>query len=69
MDQILREVFLKQPQEYYKGQLWKLKKTVYDLNDTARAWYLRVKVELINLGLNVYTLDPALFYFHEEKKT
>lgn len=60
-NEIEREVFLKPPKEFYTGKLWKLKKTVYGLNDAARAWYLRVKSELIKLGAVVSSLDPALF--------
>ena len=60
---INRDVFLMPPAEYYTGRLWKLKKTVYGLCDAARAWYLRVKEELLNLGAKVCSLDSALFTF------
>ena len=63
-----RDIYLKPPKEFYKGFLWKLNKTVYGLNDAARAWYLRVKSELINLGLNVCSLDQAIFYWHHNEK-
>ena len=39
------------PPEYFRGFLWKLKKTVYGLGDAACAWYLRVKTELLTLGV------------------
>ena len=60
---ILRDVFLMPPPEYYCGKLWKLKKTVYGLCDAARAWYLRVKEELLKLGARMCKLDSALFSF------
>ena len=58
---IEREVFLRPPREFYCGELWKLKKTVYGLCDAARAWYLRVKDELIKLGVKMSPYDSALF--------
>ena len=62
--EIEREIYLRPPKEFYNGYLWKLKKTVYGLNDAARAWYLRVKTELISLGLSISKLDHALFYYN-----
>ena len=32
-----RDVYLEPPPEYFRGKLWKLKKTVYDLCDAAKA--------------------------------
>ena len=58
---IEREVYLKPPPEFDNGKLWKLRKTVYGLSDAARQWYLRVKDELCLLGVNMSSLDPALF--------
>ena len=49
---IEREVYLHPPPEYYSGQLWRLRKTVYGLCDAARAWYLRVKSQLWYVHLN-----------------
>ena len=63
-NKIERDVYLRPPVEFYNGTLWKLKKTVYGLNDAARAWYMRVKAELIRLGIKMCKLDPALFYWH-----
>ena len=64
-NQISRNVFLKPPPEYNNGKLWRLKKTVYGLSDAARQWYLRVKEELVKLGVTISKLDPALFSWHE----
>ena len=44
--------------------VWKLKKTVYGLRDAARAWYLRVKQELLQLGVKISKFDSALFSWH-----
>ena len=63
---ITREVYLRPPVEFNKGLLWKAKKTVYGLNDAARAWYERVKKELTTLGMSVCGLEPALFYWHQK---
>ena len=61
---IQREIHLMPPPEYFRGFLWKLKKTVYGLCDAARAWYLRVKTELLTLGVSVCSFEPALFYWN-----
>ena len=63
-----REVYLRPPPEYYSGQLWKLKKTVYGLCDAARAWYLRVKSQLLSLSAEVCPLEPSLFSWHHDGK-
>ena len=67
-NQISREVFLKPPPEFNNGRLWKLNKTVYGLCDAARQWYLRVKDELIKLGMSVCSVDPALFSYKTNGK-
>ena len=55
-----REIYVHPPPEYFVGKLWRLKKTVYGLSDAARAWYLRVKSELISLGVKVSTYDSSV---------
>ena len=60
---IEKKVYLKPPPEYFNGKIWKLKKTVYGLCDAARAWYLRVREELLNLGVEASSYDSALFYW------
>ena len=60
---ISREVFLKPPVEYNHGYLWKLNKVVYGLSDAARSWYIRVRDELIALGMSVCPLDSAVFSY------
>ena len=63
-DDIQREVYLRPPDEYNIGKVWKLNKTVYGLCDAARAWYIRVKNELIELGVQKCPLDNSLFFWH-----
>ena len=67
-DPIDRDIFLIPPPEFENGCLWKLKKTVYGLADAARAWYNRVKTELINLTVEMCTLDDSLFFWKHEGK-
>jgi hypothetical protein len=62
-NEIDRNVFVKPPKEFKDGQLWHLKKNIYGLNDAARAWYFKLKEELLNLHMCVCTLDPALFFW------
>ena len=63
-DTIKRDVFLRPPKEFDIGHIWKLKKTVYGLCDAARAWYIRVKDELIKLGVEKCPLDNSFFFWH-----
>ena len=63
-NKIERDVFVKPPPEFDNGMVWKLKKTVYGLKDAARAWYLRVKQELLQLGVKISKFDSALFSWH-----
>ena len=65
-NRIDREVYLKPPREFYNGKLWKLNKTVYGLCDAARAWYIRVKTELLNLGAKRCSLDSSLFMWYRD---
>ena len=57
------DLFLMSLVEHYAGRLWKLKKFMYGLCDAAKAWYLRVKDELLNFGAKVCSLDSALLTF------
>ena len=58
---INREVYLQPPPEFFRGKVWKLKKTVYGLRDAARAWYDTVREELVRLGMKTLRYDPAMF--------
>ena len=67
-DIIDREVFLIPPPEFNNGYLWKLKKTVYGLCDAARAWFLRVKGELLKIGVKMSTYDNGFFSYIQDGK-
>ena len=45
------------------GNLWKLNKGVYGLNDASRLRYERVKTELLALNCTISTLDQSLFFY------
>ena len=60
---IKRDVYLMPPPEYFRGNFWKLKKTVYGLCDAARAWYLRVRDQLLELKAVTCSLEPSLFFW------
>ena len=66
--EIDRNVFIRPPKEFNDGCLWRLKKTVYGLNDAARAWYSRLKDVLLGLGMKISHLDPALFFWWHGNK-
>ena len=57
---------LKPPKEYDNGQIWKLRKTVYGLCDAARAWYMKIRRELLSMSVEVCTLDNSLFISKEK---
>ena len=60
---IERNVYVIPPKEAGVGsdRLWRLRKTVYGLNDAARAWFNSVKDLLLRLGCTQSVLDAALF--------
>ena len=62
-----REVYLRPPVECNTEKVWKLKKTVYGLADAPRVWFLRLKEELLKLGVSISTYDQGLFYWHSSK--
>ena len=59
---------VKPPREFDNGHIWKLNRTVYGLKDASRAWYLRVKEELIQLGAQISHYDEALFLWYENSE-
>lgn len=61
--QINRDIYLKPPPDYDQSCIWKLNKTVYGLCDAARAWYMRVKEQLIDIGLIMCKYDHAMFSY------
>ena len=65
---IEREVYIIPPREVNTNKLWKLNKTVYGLADASRTWYLRVRGELLKLGVQVSKYDEAIFFWIADEK-
>ena len=59
-------VYVKRPVEVTRDQLWKLKKTIYELNGSARVWYLKVKEELGKMGVMKSKYDEAIFHWKKD---
>lgn len=64
--QIERDVFVQPPPEVYCEGVWKLKKTVYGLNDAARAWYTTVYKYLVALDVDVCPTDSGFFTWRKK---
>ena len=62
-----RVVYLRPPVECKTYKVWKLKKTVYGLADAPRVWFLRLKEELLSLGVTISTYDKGLFFWHSSE--
>ena len=60
-----RDIFIRPPKEanVSPGWIWRLKKTVYGLNDGSRQFYLPVREFLISCGCEVSTVDPSVFFY------
>ena len=62
-----RNVFMEPPIEIKKpGIVWKLRKSVYGLYDASRRWYLAVKTELKNFGMECVSGDEAFFSMRKD---
>ena len=65
---INRNVYILPPPEARQdGILWKLKKTVYGLDDASREWYFSVKDLLLKNDCKQSSLDKALFRWYNKK--
>ena len=63
---IQRNVFLRLPSDVCpKSTVWKLKRTIYGLNDAPRSWYEKIRGGLISLGGTISYYDQALFLWHD----
>ena len=60
-DCIRQDIWLRPPVEFNNGKLGKLKKTVYDLNDAARAYHFSVRITFLHLGATMCSVNQALF--------
>ena len=63
--EISRELYVKPPVEFASGQLWKLKKALYGLNDTAREWYLKLNEAMQEMNAQRSIHDNAVFFWIE----
>ena len=64
-----RDVFMEPPQEAKKDRIiWKLRKSVYGMNDAGRRWFLKVEETLENLGCFQSKLNYCLFYVKSSNK-
>ena len=62
-----REVHMEPPKEKRKDNvLWKLKKSVYGMNDAGRKWFFKVEETLVTLGCGKSKFDHCLFYYREK---
>ena len=65
---ISHDVYILPPPEARQdGILWKLKKTVYGLDEASREWYFSVKYLLLKNDCKQSSLDKALFRWYNKK--
>ena len=63
-EQLDREVFMEPPPEKNKpNTIWKLKKSVYGMNDAGRKWFFKVEATLSQLACRKSKYDHCLFYY------
>ena len=68
-DKIYRNVFIKPPAMFRtNGLVWKLKKPLYGLGDSARMWYFTLHRTLIETGCVNSKLDKSLFCYYVNNK-
>ena len=62
-----RKVFVRPPSEagVDDQKVWQLNVAAYGLTDAARKWYLRLKETLVNCGLKMCEVEPAVFYMKD----
>ena len=64
---ISKEAYVEQPpglNHYnYSNHFLKLKKTLYSLKQTLRAWYEKLKIFLLENGFKVGNIDIVFFFF------
>jgi hypothetical protein len=64
--QVEEEVYIEQPEGFVihrkESHVCKLRKTLYGLKQTPRAWYLRIDSYLQNLGFSKSVADPNLYF-------
>jgi hypothetical protein len=65
--EIEEEVYIEQPEGFMiydeKSHVYRLKKSMYGLKQTPRAWYEKMDGFLMSLGFNKSVVDPNLYYY------
>lgn len=63
---VIEEVYIKQPEGFVihgkESHVCKLKKSIYGLKQTPRAWYERIDRCLVGLGFCKNDVDPNLYF-------
>ncbi|CAI7796376.1 unnamed protein product [Closterium sp. NIES-53] len=64
------EVYMKQPPGFDddSDRVCKLKRTIYDLKQSPRAWYMRIDEHLLSLGFVWSECDHALYMLNKDEK-
>ena len=66
-EMIDREVYMEPPLEMKKnGVIWKLKKSVYGMNDVGRRWFFKVEESMVKLGCEKSKFNHCLFVYREQ---
>ena len=59
-----RTVYLRPPPEAKTNKVWRLRKCVYGLADAPRSFYLKLRDELLKLGVKQSSADHGLYFYH-----
>ena len=66
-DKMDREVYLRPPEDICEvTKVWKLKRCIYGLKEVPRAWYKRVRREMLKLGGSLSKYDNAIYLWHSK---
>ena len=64
-----RTVYLNPPKDIRKKNIiWRIKKPIYGLKDSAKNWYCSLKTELLALGCVESILDPTVYCYYENEE-
>jgi len=67
--ELQRTVYLKPPKDIRNAEyVWKIKKPIYGLKDSANNWYKTLREELLRLACAESIQDPTLYTYHNEEQ-